>query len=256
MRAGHFSIFVIGGSVALHGCAGKAFEVGTAPDASDTHVSSGGASGAPSTAVGKGGAVPTSSAGSAATGGSGGSTSGGGAPVSHAGQANSGGSGGGGAPTSSGGTVSSSGGAPSTGSGGATSNTGGTTSSGGATSNTGGTTASGGTSNTGGVAQGSGGAATCKGSADCAYCCDQAFPSGASQKASALFSQYLYGCGCSVCYGQCDATLCNTSTPQPSLACIACLNDNLSNTECRSDWDKCQADPACAGFGACAVSCL
>jgi hypothetical protein len=124
---------------------------------------------------------------------------------------------------------------------------------------TGGTPGAGGTLGTGGVAPtgGSGGAIVvvgCSAKADCMLCCDSALP--ASPPAAQVFSQKLYGCGCSACSDVCGDSLCNTNSPLPSLPCLSCMKKNAGAGECLREWSMCLADTVCVEFANCAGQCL
>jgi hypothetical protein len=108
---------------------------------------------------------------------------------------------------------------------------------------------------TGGVTStgGSGGTSACS-DATCTACCDEKHPGGRTE-----FALNMYECACyaETCYALCGESLCNNSTPDPSLDCLQCMYQLLeTNDVCFKDWSECSASEPCHGYGDCAFSCF
>jgi hypothetical protein len=109
----------------------------------------------------------------------------------------------------------------------------------------------GGAPGTGG-AIGAGGTASCTTQgANCVPCCKQMLGGVKT------FSIDMYECGCSVpCYSICSATQCDIMTPDPSVACLACMKQQHGSMMCAPDEAKCAADPACRQYMNCTFGCF
>jgi len=88
--------------------------------------------------------------------------------------------------------------------------------------------------------------------ATCLDCCKQAYPNTVAK-----YSQRMYECACAPCYDICADSLCNSQTPSPTPACVACVKQNANiGSFCMGDTTACDADPACVSFRQCANGCI